>query len=450
MGKITARRTVRAERIGLGALIAMALLASGLSFVWNQTQSSASPAPAAAVPGPVQLRQVDGGPDYFAKYSNPLPADPSYFPIGVWLESLIEPTDAPKDRLVGINLYVDLTSNSDIAHATNQGMRALTSGAAAGAAGWVIADEPDMWGGPGDAAWTRNWPGTGPICMPESEPCGYTVQRELRKNLPAGELVYANYGKGVTFWETNEQAAVFINEFQDVVSADNYWFTDPYICGPSEGGAVLAAGSQLAPEKCRLAANYGWTVDRVRSLVQPAMGKPVWAFVEVGHPFTQADAPTISGPEIRAAVWSSLIHGARGIVYFNHNFGGDCQSQHVLRDPCGDAVRPWVTDVNGQITRLAPVLNAPFLDNALAHGEGVDAAVKVHEGSLYVLAGSAQAGQQDALFQMPCLAGTDAALTVLDENRTVAMTKGSFSDHFADGNAVHLYRIDGAAASCVA
>ena len=108
-----------------------------------------------------------------------------------------------------------------------------------------------------------------------------------------------------------------------------------------------------------------------------------------------------------------------------------------------------MTDVNGQIARLATVLNAPFLDNALSHGEGIDAAVKVHDGSLYVLAGSSQAGPQDALFQMSCLAGTDAAVTVLDENRTVTMTKGAFGDHFADGNAVHLYRVAGAAASCV-
>ncbi|MDV8147961.1 hypothetical protein [Arthrobacter sp. B10-11] len=418
-------------------------------MVWDQAQSSAAPALAADAPGPAQLRQVDGGPDYFAKFPNSLPSDPSYFPVGVWLESLMEPTDAPKDRQAGLNLYVDLTSTSDITHATNQGMRALTSVAVSSAAGWVIADEPDMWAGPGNAAWTGNWPGMGPICAPETERCGYTVQREARKSVPAGALVYGNYGKGVTFWETNEQAAVFVNEFQDVVSADNYWFTDPYICGPSEGGGVFAAGTGLAPEKCRLAANYGWTVDRVRSLVQPAMSKPVWAFVEVGHPFTDPNAPTISGPQIRAAVWSSLIHGARGVVYFNHNFGGDCLSQHVLRDPCGEAVRPWVTEVNGQIARLAPVLNAPFLDNALAHGDGVDAAVKVHGGSLYVLAGSAQAGQQDALFRLNCLAGTDAAVTVLDENRTVSMTKGAFTDHFADGNAVHLYRIDGAAASCL-
>lgn len=446
MGKITRRRTAGAGGIGLSVLIA-AVLASGLSFVWNQTQPA--PAEAVATAAPVQLRGVDGGTDYFAKYANPLPTDPSYFPVGIWLESLIEPTDAPKDRLMGINLYVDLTSNSDIALATKEGMRALTSVPMANAAGWMLSDEVDMWAGPGDAAWTGNWPGYGPICTPENQRCGYTVLRDLRKSVPAGTMVYANYGKGVTFWETNEQAAVFVNDFQDVVSADNYWFTDPYICGPSEGGAVFAAGAQLEPGKCRLAANYGWTVDRVRSLVNPAASKPVWSFVEVGHPFTQADAPTITGPEIRAAVWSSLIHGARGIVYFNHNFGGDCQTQHVLRGPCGDAVRPWVTDVNAQITRLAPVLNAPFLDNALSHGEGIDAAIKVHDGSLYVLAGSAQAREQDAVFQLPCLAGAGAAVTVLDENRTVTMANGTFSDHFADGNAVHLYRIDGGAASCV-
>jgi hypothetical protein len=449
MGKTTRLKTFRAGGIGLGLglFMASALIGSGPSVVWNPAQSTPAEAAEAAA-GPFQLRPVDGGPDYFTKFPNSLPSDPSYFPVGVWLESLIEPADALKDRQVGLNLYVDLTSNSDITHATTQGMRALVSGTVPGA-GRVLSDEPDMWAGPGDAVWTGKWPGTGPICSPENQSCGYTVQRELRKTVPAGALVYTNYGKGVTFWETNEQAAVFVNECQDVVSADNYWFTDPNICGPSEGGAVFAAGAQLAPEKCRLAANYGWTVDRMRALVKPVASKPVWAFVEVGHPFTEANAPTISGPQIRAAVWSSLIHGARGIVYFNHNFGGDCQSQHVLRDPCGDAVRPLVTEVNGQITRLAPVLNAPFLDNALSHGPGTDAAVKVHGGSLYVLAGSAQAGQQDALFQLNCLAGTDAAVTVLDENRTVAMTKGAFSDHFADGNAVHLYRIDGAAASCV-
>ena len=437
--------TTRAK--GIGVLGASVLLALGTAITWVQL-GSGDPQTQAKSTESLTIRDVDGGSDYFKGFPNSLPFDPSYFPIGVWKESLTDPADAPKDRAVLINTYVELTGNSDISFATGVGSFALTEEPLAGAAGRVLSDEVDMWARGGNADWTGSWPGTGEICSPANLGCGFTVQRELLKALPAQTLVYSNYGKGVTFWEGDEYAATFVNDFQAFVSADNYWFTDPNICGPSEGGAVFADGQVLEAGKCRLAANYGWTVSRLRSLIQPAMSKPVWAFVEVGHPFTENQAPTITGPEIRAAVWSSLIHGARGIIYFNHSFGGDCQTQHILRDACGEEVRPWVTAVNRQITGLAPVLNAPFLDGALAHAPGVDAAVKVHGNDLYVFAGSAQAYSQEAEFTLACLPGSAVTATVLDEGRTVAISNGVFRDTFADGNAVHLYRIDGAAAAC--
>ncbi|WP_226761618.1 hypothetical protein [Arthrobacter sp. SO3] len=391
---------------------------------------------------------MDGGPRFYGGFENSLPATPDYFPLGVWLESISEPGDIGKDKAAGLNTYVDLTANSDTSLLRPGGVHAVTSGPSQWSSGLVLADEPDMWAGPGSAEWTGKWPGHGEICNPAGARCGYSVQRRLLASSADGTLKYANYGKGVSFWESDEEASVFVNEFQDVVSVDNYWFTDPNICGQSEGGGRLGGGRNLTDQECRLAANYGWTVDRVRSLVRPAGSKPVWAFVELGHPAGEAAAPTITGPQVRAAVWSSLIHGARGIIYFNHSFGGDCQTQHILRDPCGDKVRPWVTAVNAQITGLAPVLNAPFLDGALTHGAGVDAAVKVHGGALYVFAGSAQAGALQAEFTLGCLPGAAVTATVLDENRTVTLSNGTFRDTFADGNAVHLYRIDGAAASC--
>ena len=447
MRQRAARAEITTRAKGLGVFGASVLLALGTAITWVQL-GAGDPQTLAKSTESLTIRDVDGGSDYFKGFPNTLPVDPSYFPIGVWKESLTDPADAPKDRAVLINTYVELTGNSDISFATNVGSFALTEEPLAGAVGRVLSDEVDMWARGGNADWTGSWPGTGEICSPANLGCGFTVQRELLKALPAQALVYSNYGKGVTFWEGDENAATFVNDFQAFVSADNYWFTDPYICGPSEGGAVLAGGQELEPKKCRLAANYGWTVSRLRSLIQPAMSKPVWAFVEVGHPFTENQAPTITGPEIRAAVWSSLIHGARGIIYFNHSFGGDCQTQHILRDACGEAVRPWVTEVNRQITGLAPVLNAPFLDGAVAHAPGVDAAVKVHGGDLYVFAGSAQADPQEAQFTLGCLPGTAVTATVLDEDRTVAISNGAFKDTFADGNAVHLYRIDGAAAAC--
>jgi len=140
-------------------------------------------------------------------------------------------------------------------------------------------------------------------------------------------------------------------------------------------------------------------------------------------------------------VWSSIIHGARGIIYFNHSFGGPCETQHALRESCYAAVRAVVTTVDSQITALAPVLNAPFADGVVKGSSGVDTSTRWYNGHFYVLAGSNTASSQTASFSLPCVGG--ASVTVLNENRTLPVSGGTFSDKFADGNAVHLYRVDG-------
>jgi hypothetical protein len=144
---------------------------------------------------------------------------------------------------------------------------------------------------------------------------------------------------------------------------------------------------------------------------------------------------------VRAAVWSSLIHGARGVIYFNHSFGGQCQTQHALREPCYADVRAEVTSTNAQITALAPVLNAPTVVGATRTKGAVDTLTKWSGDHYYVFAGSRDPNGESVTFDLACT--RDAVATVLGENRTVPITGGTFSDTFADGNAVHLYRIDG-------
>lgn len=416
-----------------------------LVFTRPTTTPTASPGTPTQTPSPTQPptpplgtpRQIDGGPGFFDQFTDSLPSDPSFFPIGVWFESILNAGDIALDQNAGLNLYVELTANSDALLLGSDGPFAITSADMPGVKGRLTTDEADMWGGPGDAAWTGNTPGQGPICYPESHPCGFTIMDTLRRQIEPGTLVYANYGKGVTFWATDEEAARFVNAYQDVVSADNYWFTDPNICGASEGGRMIG-GRPLPEAECRLAANYGWTVDRLRSLISPVGSRPVWAFVEVGHPFSEDSAPTITSSEIRAAVWSSVIHGARGVIYFNHNFGGDCQSQHVLRDECDPQVRPGVTALNRQIASLAPVLNSPFLDGVTSTGATVDHMTKVHDGYVYIFAASTQHAAQTASINSACLSGDE--VSVVGEDRTLAASNGTFSDGFRDGNAVHIYR----------
>lgn len=404
-----------------------------------------APTPAPNEPGTPTgtVRPIDGGPGYFDRFTDSLPSDPAFFPIGVWFESIQDEGNIARDRAVGLNLYVELTVNSDTSLLGPDGPYAITSSVMPGISGQITTDEADMWGGPGNAAWTGNYPGQGPVCSPETMPCGYTIMETLRQEIPADTLAYSNYGKGVTFWESDAEASSFVNEYQDVVSADNYWFTDPNICGRGEGG-VMAGGRALTEDECRLAANYGWTVDRIRSLVEPEGSKPVWVFVEVGHPSGEDSAPTIQAPEIRAAVWSGLIHGARGVVYFNHSFGGDCVSQHVLRDDCDPKVRPMVAAVNAQITRLAPVLNAPFRDGVTTTNDAVDHMTKVHDGRVYIFAASTQHPAQTATLSSACIGS--GSLTVEGEDRTVTAVDGTFSDGFSGPNAVHIYSAPAAGA----
>lgn len=401
----------------------------------------------ASPPGRAVLTQVDGGPGYYARFAPSLPASAGFFPVGVWFESVTQPADAALDKAAGINTYVQLTDNSDINLIRQAGMYAIDSNVAQGhgseTVGWLTSDEADMWAGPGNARWTGYYPGTGVICAPASAYCGYTVQRTLLSKLPHDHrLRYSNYGKGVIFWDSDAEAAPFINEFQDVVSADTYWLTDDDICAAGQGGALIGAGqSALPPALCHLPSNYGLTVDRMRDLVSPRGSKPVWALVEVGHPFTQGGWPTAKPADVVAAVWSSLIHGARGIVYFNHSFGGPCVSQSALREPCYTAVRAAVTRADAQIAALAPVLNAPFAAGVVHASAGVAVSVKWYRGHFYLLAGSTRTAAQTVTFSMPCVGR--AKVTVLFEGRELTAEHGAFRDRFASQDAVHRYRIDG-------
>ncbi|MFE4195034.1 hypothetical protein ACFRJ9_04140 [Paenarthrobacter sp. NPDC056912] len=437
--------------IGAALLAGVAVVASAATGVPRLTTTTpqeppqvsvpAATVPADAPPGSLALRPVDGGPDYYSRYKNGLPSDPSFFPVGVWFESVLDKGNIALDTGVGINTYVELTGNSDLQLVRASGMYAIPTFESAHASGFALSDEVDMWAGPGSVPWTGKYPGEGALCIPEQGKCGYTVQKERRAAAPQGTMLYANYGKGVTFWLSDEESVEFFKGIQDIVSADNYWFTDPNICAKGEGGAIIGYERDLTPDECRLASNYGWTVERVRTLQTLASATtPIWAFIETGHPFKDsANAASITGPQIRAAVWSSLIHGARGVIYFNHNFGGDCISQHVLRD-CGEQIRPAVTALNKQIKELAPVLNAPFLDGAATVTGPIDAASKLYNGKVYVLAGANKQAGGTATIHVQC--GGSSAV-VIDENRTIPIVDGNFTDAFADGNAVHLYRIEG-------
>ena len=378
------------------------------------------------------LQPVDGGQGYYGRFSNALPTKPSYFPIGVWFERVASQHDISMDKDVGLNTYVVLTANSNLALVRRNGMKAFLQhgewapdrGAGSQTAGWELRDEIDMQ-------------------MSADE--GYAELQRIKRRLPADRrLRYNNFGKGVVFWRNNFEAGRYLSAV-DLPSTDIYWFSDNNVCGSSEGGRLLAAGRRrLTDTECHRASNYGAQVRRVRTLVSPRGAKPVWTVVEVGHPASEDHWPSITPPQIRAAVWHSLIAGARGITYFNHSFGGPCQTQHALRDPCYARARATVKATNRQVKALAPVLNAPFVTSRWTHSPATKAMVKWSRGHFYVFAGAAENASSTGSFSFPCVG--NATATVVGEKRRTQVRRGRFSDSFADGNAIHIYRIDGGSA----
>lgn len=395
--------------------------------------------------GALDLPRVpwEGGPTYYADFPVARAAgwtDPAFFPIGVWFESVLTQGDVDLDKAAGLNTYVELTENSDIDLVRRNGMFAIPSTpsmAGAATVGWLITDEADMIYGPGDDPWSGEygWNTCNPI-QDEGGRCGYTVMEALRKTLPAGDgrMKYTNYGKGVMLWEDDAEAARFVNGYTQLVSNDLYWYTDPNICDE------MPLWLGLPSRTCRLAANYGVTMDKMRRLdALDGRRQPIWSFVEDGHPFTEDDAPTITGDQLAGAVMSSLIHEARGIIYFNHNFGGPCQSQHVLRDCGRTTTRPAVTEIDRRIRALAPVLNSQSYQHAF-HPR-LDTMLKERDGSFYVFAMLGRAESPGTYtFTLPSGMG-GAAAEVLFEDRTVPITAGAFSDRFAAEYSYHVYRI---------
>ena len=159
--------------------------------------------------------------------------------------------------------------------------------------------------------------------------------------------------------------------------------------------------------------------------------------MEDGHPFSEDWAPTITPDQMEAATWASLIHEARGILLFNHSFGGSCGSAHVLSD-CGAEMRNRFAALTAKIRALAPVLNSQSYE--WTAGTGLDTMLKADGGYLYLFAMVGQTGAAGAhTLSLP--GSITATAQVLNENRTVDVVGSGLTDTFGDTNTVHIYQI---------
>ncbi len=320
---------MRRRRAGAIGLAAVVLAIAGLAMV-----PTMAPA-AAAEPAPSRRPRIE-----------PF-VDPAFFPIGVWLQN---PDNAERYRAAGINVYVGLWKGptaAQLQRLSRAGMwvicaqndLALSHAERNIIIGWLQPDEPD------NAQPRSGGLGYGPPVPPRDVIEAYRAMRERDPLRP----VLLNLGQGVAWdhWHGRGARTNHPEDYPDyvkggdIVSFDIYPVTHPH---PEVAGRLeyVARG-----------------VTRLRQWADD--GQTVWNAVGVSRIGNADVKPTAA--EVRAQVWMSLIHGSQGIVYFVHQFKPRFVEAALFDD---EAVLREVTRINAQIRSLAPVLNSPNVESAVA------------------------------------------------------------------------------------
>jgi hypothetical protein len=414
------------------------------------------------LPAGVTLRPIDGDSNYYCSHGftyacNAGWDDPSFFPIGPWLAPLLTQSDVDRWKDVGFNTAFALTGDSPLSLLRSNGVNVI-----------IQSDEYTRFGTFGSEV----------VGMMSCDECG-TVAGAINTPLSTIPAIdqdarfwwfnntwnFINYGDigGVPAPQLLTMLVSTPNGMMrhiDTQSVDIYWFAGNGNTGAFSGQLLYNLNHSMTQDEMRRPAHYGDMVDRIRAY-QTTYPGPLAQIVENGGPYSEdtTAAAYIKPAELNAAVWASIIHGARQIVYFNHSFGGPAQSDDNLAQTYYQTVQPGQTvsiyaqvkATNGRVKALAPIINSPFADGyvqvspaATAMG-GFDVMAKLHNNSeLYVFAlprYSEGLANQTATFTIKNTGAT--SLTVVGENRTVSISNGTtFTDSFADGTTVHIYKVN--------
>jgi hypothetical protein len=353
-------------------------------------------------------------------YPNGFPTDPKFFPIGVWLQS---PARAANYKAIGINTFVGLyegPTEAQLAELAKHNMFSVATQNDVGLTsknrhvirGWLFPDEPDnaQPAGPGKY---------GP-CIPATEVARRT--REM-KGRDSTRPVMINFGPGMVneFWPgrgscTGDNAYYGIaGKEAGILSFDIYpvsVVTEPQVKGKLE---YVARG-----------------VTKLANLASKRQS--VWTVVETTAIEAQG---RVSPAQLKSTVWMSLIHGAKGIVYFVHEFKPVFREDAIFRY---DEIVDEVKRTNNLIALMAPVLNSPDVIGrvTIQATAPVAAMVKQYNNVLYIFAAATTSAPARSRIS---IAGINRAQAdVVEENRSAPISQGVMEEAFT-GYGVHIYAI---------
>ena len=419
----------------------------------------------------VTLDPVDGGSNYYGDhgltYAHNAGWDTSVIPIGVWLAGIRTQADADRWNDLGLNTMFGMTSDTKLSLLRTNGIEAVVqhqelsqilanNGGSLGSetVGLLSYDEPS----------TYEQGVSGPISSTAN-----SVQdgRFWWLNNTSNWVVYGdlNGGPSTTTEEIYTPVATpnGTTRHIDASSVDFYFFAGQGSGLQTMAGKLDGLSGAATLDQMHRGNNYG---DLITQQEEATGGNsPIYSYIELGGPWLEDTSASyyITPEEVNWAAWSSLIHGARGIVYFNHTFAGPAQTNDILATSFYQTVQPGQTvsiytqvdRTDALITQLAPVLNSPTAlgyvstnkpgyENEVVKSEfsGIETMAKYHNGQFYIFADTRESMTQTNISATFTIADKNAtSVTVVNENRTIPVVNGVFTDTFATAATVHIYHI---------
>ena len=439
-----------------------------------------------ALPPGVTLRDIDGGPTYYADHGftyavNAGWDNPSFFPIGLFLEKINDQTQA--NTWKDLNLNLAIAAQAGDVNLSVMRSNSLNLIAQADELSTILSRNGGALGSETVGILAFDEPGTHADAIGAIQTVSNTHQnnRFWYENFLHNQVTDYNV-QGYRMDDLLKELIATPNSTRrhlDVVSVDNYWV----------GGASASfwqrvgqdfynlGGRSMTPDEMRRGCRYGDMLDSMRLGIGP-YGYPPWqstypapmaVFVETAAPYREDStaATAIRPAEINAAVWSTIIKGARYIAYFSHSDAGVGDSLIAgtfWKTPLpGESVSNYsqIKATNALVKSLAPVINSPFADgyvtvspppvrlSSTQADAGYDVMAKYHnvsggDNKFYIFAmprWSPSLSNRSATFTIKNTGSTQ--VTVINENRTIPVTNGTqFTDTFATAHTVHIYRVD--------
>ena len=426
----------------------------------------------------VTLQPIDGGPNYYSVngFTNAVNKgwdNPNFIPIGPWLAPMHSQADAARWADLGWNTAYAFTADSNMSLFQGNGISAIVNSQELSQ---ILANNGGSLGPETVGLLTMDEPPTYSDALSAIQNTANSIQGH--------NFWWGNYTWGALYQDgqlpgtpaPGDQATVLdavvhtpngTTAHVDLQSVDLYWFAGAHASFWQQvGGMLYNLGHDMTPDQMARGSNYGDMIDVERSYQAGHFPAPITAYIEDGGPAAEdtSAADYITPPELNWAVWSSLIHGAQNIVYFNHTFAGPAQSDDNMAQPYYQTIQPGQTismynqikATDAEVEQMAPILHAPNALNYvstpggyefgtsgidLTQG-GIEAAAHLYNGNYYIFADTRDSMSQTNISATFTLNDPNAtSVTVFNESRTIPVVNGSFSDTFATAATVHIYQV---------